>query len=133
MPSSAAKKSILIGSVLAALAVLLGAFGAHALKDITTDAAILDIFEKGVKYQMYHALAIIIVGVVMQQFGVTFKYIPRIFLTGIIFFSGSLYIITLLKTQLYEIPVAIGILTPIGGLCFVAGWLGFAWQLYKQK
>ncbi len=133
MPDSVAKKHIITGCVIAALAVLLGAFGAHGLKDITSDNAILDIFDKAVKYQMYHAFAIIILGIVALQYHISTKLIYGLFITGIVFFSGSLYIITFLKIQLYEIPVAIGILTPIGGLCFVAAWLGFAWLLYKQK
>ncbi|MDZ4757120.1 MAG: DUF423 domain-containing protein [Bacteroidota bacterium] len=133
MHQSPAKKYITTGCLLAALAVMLGAFGVHGLKDITNDTLILDIFDKAVRYQIYHAFAIILLGIVTQQFQISFKYIYRLFITGILFFSGSLYIITFLKIKLFEIPVAIGVLTPIGGFCFIAAWLGFAWQLYKKE
>jgi len=133
MDHSAAKKNIIIGCLIASLAVVLGAFGAHGLKDATKDIAILDVFDTAVKYQMYHAFAIIMLGIVMQQNAVSMKLVYRLFITGIVFFSGSLYIITFLKIELYEVPAAIGVLTPLGGLCFAAAWLGFAWQLFKQK
>ena len=117
------KRFLAIGSLLAALAVILGAFAAHALKTrLTADA--LAVFETGVRYQMYHAIAIIIVGILYKEYAT--KYIllaGKFFLLGIILFSGSLYLLTFIKAIDDNNFLWVGAVTPFGGLFFIGGWL----------
>jgi uncharacterized membrane protein YgdD (TMEM256/DUF423 family) len=103
----------------AALSVMLGAFSAHALKKIISPEA-LTVFETGVKYQFYHSFAILAAGILFQSFAN--KYVlwaGRCFLTGIILFSGSLYALAILMPQFRFL----GMITPLGGISFIAGWL----------
>jgi uncharacterized membrane protein YgdD (TMEM256/DUF423 family) len=111
------------GFLFAATAVILGAFGAHYLKPILTPDSIA-VFETGVKYQMYHAFAIIICGILWKEFitkNVRWAY--NLFVAGIILFSISLYILTFFKANDLSQFYWVGAITPIGGLCFVGGWL----------
>ncbi len=111
------------GALFGILAVLLGAFGAHSIKDkVTPDA--LGIFETGVRYQFYHAFALILTGILYKEF--TSKRIifaGRMFIAGIILFSGSLYLLTYLKTAGAGNLSWAGIITPFGGGAFIAGWI----------
>jgi uncharacterized membrane protein YgdD (TMEM256/DUF423 family) len=106
--------------------VALGAFGAHGLKN-RLSAEYMAIFQTGVLYQLIHALAIFGVALLAMQIqGRLVTYAGIAFTLGIILFSGSLYLLTLTGIS------KIGIITPIGGLCFLLGWaiLGWtAWQL----
>lgn len=111
-------------AVNALLAVLLGAMGAHALKPLVSDYQ-LQIFEKGVQYQFYHALGM---GVAVLAFRLShqklFKRAAWMMQTGIILFSGSLYALAL--ADLVPMPKSIvGPITPIGGLFFAAAWVTF--------
>ena len=117
------KRFLAIGSLLAALAVVLGAFAAHALKTrLTADA--LAVFETGVRYQMYHAVAIIITGVLYKEYATkNILLAGRFFLLGIILFSGSLYLLTFIKAIDATNFLWIGAVTPLGGLFFIGGWL----------
>ena len=109
---------LLTGIVAAALAVLLGAFGAHALKQSLTQEA-LSIFETGVRYQMYHAFALLATGMLYASFpNRKTIWAGRCFTIGIIIFSGSLYALSLLMPN-YRI---IGAITPLGGMSFITGW-----------
>jgi uncharacterized membrane protein YgdD (TMEM256/DUF423 family) len=109
-----------IGCGSGALGVIFGAFGAHALKD-RLGPQMIAVFETGVRYQMIHALALLIAGLAVARAG------PRgagriatagwLFLAGTIIFSGSLYVLTLTGERW------IGAITPLGGLSFIAGWL----------
>lgn len=106
-----------LGSLFAFIGVSLGAFGAHALRDkLPTD--LLTIFEVGVRYQMYHALALMGValayGLVPSGF---MTIVGWLFVSGIILFSGSLYILALTGVRGW------GAVTPVGGVLFLAGWL----------
>jgi len=106
-------------------AIVIGAFGAHSLKDKIT-AEYLTVFETGVKYHIYHALGMIIVSLCGLQFPSISLHISCIlFFVGIILFSGSLYIITITKIKWF------GIITPIGGVSFILGWLLTAYKLYQ--
>ena len=92
------KEYLVTGAILAATAVALGAFGAHGLQNIVSDETIIQNFRTGVLYQMIHALAVIATGIIYMQY--SNKKVQRAgfcFITGILFFSGSLYLITLLK------------------------------------
>ena len=116
------KKFLVIAALLAALSVALGAFAAHQLKTMVS-ADILQIFETAVKYQMYHALALLGTGILLQQFPVKqLRWAASLFIAGIILFSGSLYLLCYIKHQ--QIAATwVGAITPFGGVCFIAGWI----------
>ena len=120
------KSWIIIGSILAALAVILGAFGAHGLKARLSPED-LAIFETGVRYHIIHALGIIIIGVLGYHEPSEILKVPVIFFTiGIFLFSGSLYILILSGSRW------LGAITPLGGIGFIAGWLLLAYNLFKS-
>jgi len=112
------KAFIIIGAMNAFLAVALGAFGAHGLKD-KLDAYYLDIWKTGVTYQMFHAIGMIIIGILVSKAAASpqFTWAGWLMLIGIIFFSGSLYVLSLTKVGV------LGAITPIGGVCFLAAWV----------
>ena len=119
------KRSFLIAaSIFGALAVVLGAFGAHGLEKLTTDSKILHGFQTGTQYQVYHALALLAVAILYEKFPVkAMKWAGYSFIAGIILFSGSLYLLTCLKIQESSAVKFVGPVTPLGGICFIAGWL----------
>lgn len=126
------KTFLIAGSFFAGLAVLLGAFGAHALQKMV-DAKTVVSFQTGVQYQMYHAFALLIAGMLYERFpGSLLSWAGNLFIGGIILFSGSLYLITAIKSAGREINAGIGIITPIGGLLFIAGWLLAGMALSKR-
>ena len=115
------------GAIFGALAVALGAFGAHGLENLTSDQKILDTFRTGVQYQIYYALAIVAVAFFYD------KLIARrvrlsgyCFIGGIILFSGSLYLLAMLKIRSSGAANIIGPITPLGGLLLIAGWIFLA-------
>jgi len=117
------KSYIVLGASLACLAVVLGAFGAHGLKKLVGAETIIT-FQTGVQYQMYHAFALLFIGILYQQFaGSMLQYSAWCFIGGIVLFSGSLYLLSFLKAKEMVGLSGIGILTPIGGLFFIAGWV----------
>lgn len=106
-----------------ALAVTLGAFGAHGLKPHLTDYQI-GIWEKAVFYQFIHTVVVLALALYMQQHGAVpaWRWGALLMLTGILLFSGSLYLLAV--RELLPFPVGwAGPITPLGGLCFIAGWL----------
>lgn len=108
---------LIIGSISGGLAVMIGAFGAHALKNLLESSARTETFETAVKYQFYHALALILLGILMLNFKHSmFNYAGYSFTIGTIIFSGSLYILCLTGITKF------GMITPIGGLFLIAGW-----------
>ena len=123
---------LLTGTFLAGLAVILGAFGAHGLKKIVPPETVTT-FQTGVQYQMYHALALIFVGMLFEKTdsGIM-KWAGICFIIGIVLFSGSLYLLTLLKAKNTVGLSGIGIITPFGGLFFVAGWLMMIIAIWKS-
>lgn len=110
-------------AIMGLLAVVLGAFGAHGLKQVVPADA-LNTYETGVRYQFYHALALLATGILFEKFPSRFmRYAGICFITGIVLFSGSLYGLTaILATETVGLR-GIGIVTPFGGLFFIAGWL----------
>jgi uncharacterized membrane protein YgdD (TMEM256/DUF423 family) len=120
-------QTILIsGAVFMALGVLLGAFGAHALKSILSPE-MLAVYKTGVEYQFYHALGLLLIGLIGFQVKSKYLRLSGLFITiGIILFSGSLYVLTLSGIK------ALGAITPIGGLSFVAGWIFLAIAIIKR-
>jgi uncharacterized membrane protein YgdD (TMEM256/DUF423 family) len=118
------KKSIILAALFGGLAVILGAFGAHKLKEILSPEG-LEIWNKGVLYQFMHTFAILAVGLLSKiHFTTALKYAMSCFSIGILFFSGSLYFLAF--RDVFDFGVAIGFLgpiTPIGGALFIAGWI----------
>ncbi len=122
------------GSLLAGIGVILGAFGAHELQDMTTDEKIIHSFNTGVQYQLYHALALIAVALVFDKQPVKWlRWSGFCFFMGILFFSGSLYLITILKLNNSNFAKLAGPLTPLGGILFIAGWLFFFLAFLKKE
>ncbi len=122
------KTAVLIG----ALSVALGAFAAHALKQRVSDYAV-SIFETGVRYQFYHAFALLTSAILYKEFQNKFiRWSGKLFITGIIFFSGSLYILTFIKAAVKPGYDWVGAITPFGGLCFIAGWLCLFFGVSKK-
>lgn len=120
------------GALLAALAVIFGAFGAHALKAQLPPDQLL-VFETGVRYQMYHSFALLITGIAFSSFPFKqLKLATTFFIIGVLLFSGSLYIMSLLSIKGVGLG-PIGILTPIGGLFFIMGWLFLLLGIIKKK
>ena len=126
------KNYLAAATLLAALAIALGAFGAHGLKQLISVEK-LETFKTGVQYQFYHAIAIALV-VLISQF-LDNQWIKRsiwFFIVGIIGFSGSLYLFTYFAVINTEGGKWIGIVTPIGGLCFLIGWILLTIGLLKK-
>jgi uncharacterized membrane protein YgdD (TMEM256/DUF423 family) len=127
------KTFLSLGALFGGIAVALGAFGAHSLKQIvSTD--VVSVFQTGVQYQMYHTLALLIVAIVFERLpNKWIRWSGYLFSFGILFFSGSLYLITALKAEERSIPALIGAITPIGGLLFILAWLSFLIGLFKRN
>jgi uncharacterized membrane protein YgdD (TMEM256/DUF423 family) len=113
---------LLLASLLGALAVALGAFGAHALES-RMSAELLRTYEIGVRYHFYHALALLGVVAVLSRWPTATAAVAAgwLFVTGILIFSGSLYLLAFSGVRW------LGAITPIGGVAFIAGWLCLAW------
>lgn len=114
-------RMLLTGSVIAMIAVVLGAFGAHALKKRFEGTNYAETWDTAVKYQMYHALGLIAIGILKMDALVGPKAIfgtaSTLMLIGIILFSGSLYVLTLTGVK------KLGAITPLGGICMIAAWI----------
>jgi uncharacterized membrane protein YgdD (TMEM256/DUF423 family) len=121
-----AKLFLILGGVNAALVVMLGAFGAHGLKT-KISAEMLAVYQTGVHYHLFHALGLLVVGVVATQIvdSVYLRWAGRLMLTGIILFSGSLYIMSVGGVRW------LGMVTPFGGLVFIAAWILFVMAIIK--
>ncbi|HCR48757.1 MAG TPA: DUF423 domain-containing protein [Bacteroidetes bacterium] len=118
------KTFLVVGALLAGIAVAVGAFGAHGLKHMVTPER-LQVFEIGVRYQMYHAFALLILGWVMRTAHVDLALVGWLFVAGIVLFSGSLYVLVL-----GNFP-RLGMVTPLGGVAMIAGWLLLAYKLWR--
>lgn len=120
------RKMLILGAIFAGLAVGIGAFGAHALKE--TLGSYHTTFETGVQYQMFHATAILIVGLLLGKLDSgLLRTAGYLFATGIILFSGSLYVLSITKVSV------LGAITPLGGVAFIAGWICFIIAVAKDK
>ncbi|WP_199609323.1 DUF423 domain-containing protein [Flocculibacter collagenilyticus] len=123
---------LLVGSVSGALTVILGAFAAHALKG-KLPAHLISVFQTGVQYQMFHALALLAVGVLIKQqvshevsSATPLTVAAGLFILGTVLFSGSLYLLALTQNKIW------GPVTPLGGLCFILGWCVLAYAVVKS-
>ena len=108
---------LMLGAASGAISVAAGAFGAHALRD-KVEPRLLEVFETAARYQMYHALALLVVGLIASRWpsGIL-NTAGWLFVAGTVVFSGSLYAMTFTGVR------ALGAITPIGGVCFIAGWI----------
>lgn len=110
------------GAFLGALAVALGAFAAHGLKDLISERAIAT-FETAVRYQFYHVFALLLTAIFYKDFpSAAIKWAGRLFIAGIILFSGSLYALAMVQGMVKPGFKWLGPVTPIGGAAFIAGW-----------
>ena len=117
------KSFLKTAAIIGALSVAMGAFAAHTLKDLVSEYA-MGIFETAVRYQFYHVFALLAVGILYQQFpGKMLKWAGRLFILGIILFSGSLYALAVVKGAVLPGFKWLGPITPLGGVCFIAGWI----------
>lgn len=116
-----------------ALSVALGAFGAHGLKQILSSEAIAT-FETGVRYQFYHTFALFLVAILYKWYPNKWTvWAGNSFLAGILLFCGSLYLLTALHTTHTVGLRKVGLITPFGGLFFIAGWLLIIWAVIKNN
>lgn len=116
---------LMLGALGGLLTVALGAFGAHGLKNIL-DPELLRIFDKGVRYQGLHSLALLATGLLLREAPLPGLRAAAIaFTLGIALFSGSLYLLALTGIR------SLGMITPFGGLAFLAGWTLLAWGCWK--
>ena len=114
-----------IGALAAFIGVAFGAFGAHGLRGRLSPEN-LNVFETGVRYQMYHAFALFVVAIALTRFGGwSVRAAGWLFTVGIVVFSGSLYALALTGVR------ALGAVTPLGGVAFIAGWLALAWSAWR--
>jgi len=115
------------GAILLALAVILGAFGAHGLRG-RLDAYSMGVYEKAVFYQFVHSLGILIVSILPKTgtfSGLSATTVCTFLLGGVVIFSGSLYLLAVTGNRM------LGAITPIGGVCFIVGWVLLAWYLRR--
>ena len=125
------KKIIAIGTLLGVIAIILGAFGAHALKKVLSVDE-LSTFETGVKYQMYHALFLLFLGVNMFLSDKSKKTIATLVVIGVVFFSGSIYLLATMSISAINFKT-IGFITPLGGLLLIVAWTMVLFNLLKKK
>jgi uncharacterized membrane protein YgdD (TMEM256/DUF423 family) len=132
------RKILLWGLILALLSVALGAFGAHGLKNLVPLEKIT-IFETGVRYQFMHALALVALSIYASQNFTTLGnhknlgWASNFFLLGILFFSGSLYLLTFQPLCSYNFSRIIGPITPIGGTFLMLGWASWIRVVWLHK
>jgi len=121
------RTALLLGAISGGLAVAIGAFGAHALKPLLIETGREETFELAVRYQFYHALALLATGILTSETSrKALHYSGLCFILGIIFFSGSLY--TLCFTGI----TILGAVTPFGGVFFILGWVLLGVGVYKK-
>ena len=125
------RKIILTGAFLGVLAIILGAFGAHALKAVLS-AEQLTSFETGVRYQMYHAFFLFFVASRKELSLKALKVIYNLVVTGVLFFSGSIYLLTTKNVTSVDFKI-IGFVTPIGGLLLIFAWIVLFVTIFKKN
>ena len=118
------KLFIILGALCTMMSVGTGAFGAHGLEGKLSDKY-MAVWEKAVNYQMYHGLGLIIIGVISGTTSINVNWAGWLLFLGVVFFSGSLYILALTQIRI------LGAITPIGGVLFIAGWLMLIISTFK--
>jgi len=122
---------LLVGTAMGMLAIILGAFGAHGLEKLV-DAEAIDTFETGVKYQMYHALFLLFLGLWNGIAVKAKKMVFTLVLLGVVLFSFSIYLLALNSLTSFDFKI-IGFLTPIGGVLMIMGWIYLGYHILTQK
>nr|WP_298996883.1 DUF423 domain-containing protein [uncultured Allomuricauda sp.] len=126
------KRTFLItGVILGLIGILLGAFGAHGLERIT-DYEGLDSFETGVRYQMYHAFFFLFLGIWDGLSGKSAVILYRLTLTGVILFSGSIYVLVIGKALSFDLKY-LGPVTPVGGVLLITSWILLLYCILNKK
>lgn len=127
------KPALVAAFIFGILGVVIGAFGAHKLKEMM-EPDLLSSFETGVRYQFYHAFALAIAGFLFAFFpSAKIQYATWFFIFGILLFSGSIYLLTIMKgTQNIGLG-KLGLITPIGGLSFIVGWILLLLSLFEKR
>ena len=125
------KQIAIVSVLLISLGIILGAFGAHGLKQVVSPEKVAS-FEVGVRYQIYHGIALLILSLNASKIEGTLKVFLAFILGGILFFSGSIYLLAL--NDLFGADLSfLGPLTPVGGVLMIAGWGVLVRQLLKMK
>ena len=127
------KLFLTFAAIAGGIAVLLGAMAAHQLRR-QMPAAALEVFETAVRYQFYHVFALLAVGILSER--IPGKWMNRsgsCFIGGILLFSGSLYLISALMAGGTTVPMSLGILTPLGGVFIILGWIFLVIALLKRR
>lgn len=120
-----ARAILIVGAIVALVGVAIGAFGAHGLRPLLSEH-MLNVFETGVRYHLFHALAMLAAGLSLAYAPIRyFQYAAWAFGLGVVLFSGSLYALSISGLRW------LGIITPFGGLCFIVGWGLLAWGYWK--
>lgn len=120
-----ARAILIVGAIVALVGVAIGAFGAHGLRPLLSEH-MLNVFETGVRYHLFHALAMLAAGLSLAYAPIRyFQYAAWAFGLGVVLFSGSLYALSISGLR------SLGIITPFGGLCFIVGWGLLAWGYWK--
>ena len=125
------RKITIVGALMGILAIILGAFGAHALKIKLSDNE-LNAFEAGVRYQMYHALFLLFLGLTTLLDEKAKKTVLQLIIFGVFFFSGSIYFLTTKAITGVDFKL-IGVVTPIGGALLILAWSILFWNVWKPK
>lgn len=127
------KLFLLFAAIAGALSVVFGALLAHQLKNRMPESA-LEVYEVAVRYQFYHVFALLVTGILSEQFpGVWINRAGSLFIAGILLFSGSLYIISTLMAKGIMVPAALGICTPLGGIGLIGGWISLSIAVLKGR
>ena len=122
------RSTIIAGALTGAIAVMLGAFGAHGLKPMLLESGRWETFNLAVEYQFYHALALLATGLISLHFNSRkFSYAAICFIVGIVLFSGSLYVLSVLNKPM------MGAVTPFGGVGFILGWFFLMVGMLQNK
>ncbi len=128
------KRYLMSGLIFAFFAVAIGAFGAHGLKSITSNQALLNSFETGVRYQFFHAIALLISPFILKQINHKSAFVFWSFISGILLFSGSIFVLVLAKiNHLDTLAKIMGLITPIGGLLLLLGWVALFFKVVKSQ
>jgi uncharacterized membrane protein YgdD (TMEM256/DUF423 family) len=125
------KNIVVTAAILGAFTIMIGAFGAHGLKELISEKSLVS-FETGVRSQMYHVIVMLILGVSTGISPKTQKWVFRFFIIGILLFSGSIYLLTLNEFLPFDAKT-IAFVTPIGGFLLIIGWLRLAYGVIVNK
>jgi len=126
------EKNIAIAAFIGGVAVVFGALGAHALEKIL-DANTLKSFETAVRYQLFHALVLLFTALASKMYSSFPIIISKMLITGILLFSGSIYLLVFLKYFNVNYPSLIGLITPVGGIFLITAWMQLFYYFLKNK